>query len=94
MPELPDVEVYASYSSLSAHISDARIGATEDDDVHEPPFPDTEEVTETTYGPLKVACELLAGQDLQQRQADIARGRYDERRQDADRGEQLEGQEE
>jgi 2'-hydroxyisoflavone reductase len=25
--------------------------------VHEPPFPDTEEVTDETYGPLKVACE-------------------------------------
>jgi 2'-hydroxyisoflavone reductase len=52
-----DVDVYAYYSSLSAHVDDARIGATEDDDVHKPPFPDTEEITEFTYGPLKVACE-------------------------------------
>lgn len=61
----PDVEVYAYYSSLSAHISDARIGATEDDDVYGPPFPATEDVTETTYGPLKVACEqeVIAGFD-------------------------------
>lgn len=54
---LGDVGVYAYYSSLSAHVDDARIGAAEDDDVHQPPFPDTEEVTELTYGPLKVACE-------------------------------------
>lgn len=52
-----DVGVYAYYSSLSAHVDEARIGATEEDDVHQPPFPDTEEVTEETYGPLKVACE-------------------------------------
>ena len=30
---------------------------TEASPLHEPPFPETEEVTETTYGPLKVACE-------------------------------------
>lgn len=53
----PDVGVYALYSSLSAHLDEARIGATEDDDVHQPPFPDTEDVTEITYGPLKAACE-------------------------------------
>lgn len=53
----PDVGVYALYSSLSAHLDEARIGATEDDDVHQPPFPATEDVTEATYGPLKVACE-------------------------------------
>ncbi len=53
----PHAGLYAFYSSLSAHLDEARIGATEDDDVHQPPFPDTEDVTETTYGPLKVACE-------------------------------------
>ncbi|HTG46424.1 MAG TPA: NAD-dependent epimerase/dehydratase family protein [Actinomycetota bacterium] len=44
-------------SSLSAHIDDVRAGATEDDDVYGPPFPETEEVTYETYGPLKVASE-------------------------------------
>lgn len=53
----PDVERYAFVSSLSAHRDDARAGATEDDDVHEPPFPDTEDITWRTYGPLKVASE-------------------------------------
>ena len=27
--------------------------------MHEPPFPDTEDVTDETYGPLKVACERV-----------------------------------
>jgi 2'-hydroxyisoflavone reductase len=48
---------YVFISSLSAHRFDARAGATEDDDVWEPPFPDTEEIGWETYGPLKVACE-------------------------------------
>ena len=34
-----------------------RPGANEDSPIFEPPFPDTEEVTDETYGPLKVACE-------------------------------------
>ena len=45
-------------SSLSAHRDDVRPDATEDDDVYEPPFPDTEEIREDTYGPLKVASEV------------------------------------
>jgi 2'-hydroxyisoflavone reductase len=52
-----DAAVYAFVSSLSAHTEDVRVGATEDDDVHRPPFPDTEDITWETYGPLKVACE-------------------------------------
>ncbi len=48
---------YAFISSVSAHREDARAGATEDDDIYQPPFPDTEEITWETYGPLKVACE-------------------------------------
>ena len=48
---------YVLISSVSAHREDARAGATEDDDVHRPPFPDTEEITWQTYGPLKVASE-------------------------------------
>jgi 2'-hydroxyisoflavone reductase len=54
---LPDVGRYVFISSVSAHREDARAGATEDDDVHQPPFPDTEEITWQTYGPLKVASE-------------------------------------
>jgi 2'-hydroxyisoflavone reductase len=54
---LPDVGRYVFVSSLSAHREGARAHATEDDDVHEPPFPDTEQITWETYGPLKVASE-------------------------------------
>lgn len=52
-----DTGRYLFVSSLSAHIDAVRAGATEDDDVYEPPFPQTEEVTNETYGPLKVASE-------------------------------------
>src|SRR3954470_8119609 len=48
---------YVFISSVSAHRESARPGAAEDDDVYGPPFPDTEEVTWETYGPLKVASE-------------------------------------
>jgi 2'-hydroxyisoflavone reductase len=53
----PHAGLYVFVSSLSAHRDDVRSGATEDDDVHRPPFPETEEINEETYGPLKVACE-------------------------------------
>jgi 2'-hydroxyisoflavone reductase len=52
-----DAGRYLFVSSLSAHRDDVRPGATEDDDVHQPPFPGTEEITDETYGPLKVASE-------------------------------------
>ncbi len=48
---------YVFISSVSAHREDVRAAATEDDDVYAPPFPETEEITWETYGPLKVACE-------------------------------------
>lgn len=48
---------YVFISSMSAHDENLRVGATETDDVYGPPFPDTEEITWETYGPLKVACE-------------------------------------
>ena len=51
---------YAFVSSLSVHPDDLPVGATEDTPVHPPPYPDTEDVTDLTYGPLKVACELEA----------------------------------
>jgi nucleoside-diphosphate-sugar epimerase len=59
---LPDGR-YVFISSVSAHLEDARAGATEDDDVHRPPFPDTEEITWQTYGPLKVASERVLEAD-------------------------------
>jgi 2'-hydroxyisoflavone reductase len=55
---LADTGRYVFISSVSAHRENARAGATENDDVHAPPFPDTEEITWETYGPLKVASEL------------------------------------
>src|SRR5919106_5508829 len=48
---------YTLVSSLSVHPDDLPVGATEDTVTHPPPYPDTEDVTEETYGPLKVACE-------------------------------------
>ncbi|MEX1263511.1 MAG: epimerase [Actinomycetota bacterium] len=48
---------YGFISSLSAHPEDLPPGANEDSPIFEAPFPDTEDVTDETYGPLKVACE-------------------------------------
>jgi 2'-hydroxyisoflavone reductase len=48
---------YALVSSLSVHPDDLPVGATEDTATYPPPYPDAEEVTDETYGPLKVACE-------------------------------------
>jgi 2'-hydroxyisoflavone reductase len=52
---------YALVSSLSVHPDDLPVGANEETPTFGPPFPDTEEVTDETYGPLKVATELEAG---------------------------------
>jgi 2'-hydroxyisoflavone reductase len=49
---------YTFVSSLSAYPDDVPPGATEETPSHGPPFPETEEVTGESYGPLKVACEL------------------------------------
>ena len=51
---------YTLVSSLSVHPDDLPVGATEDTSTYPPPFPDTEDVTDETYGPLKVACEAEA----------------------------------
>ena len=51
---------YTFVSSLSVHPDDLPIGATEETPTHGPPFPRSEEVTDQTYGPLKVATELEA----------------------------------
>jgi 2'-hydroxyisoflavone reductase len=48
---------YTFVSSLSVYPDDVAPGATEATPGHRPPFPDTEEITEESYGPLKVACE-------------------------------------
>ncbi len=52
------VGIYGYISSLSVLPDDAPPGWNEDTPTHQPPFPDTEEITNETYGPLKVACEL------------------------------------
>ena len=49
---------YTFVSSLSVYPDDVEPGATEGTPGHGPPFPDTEEITDDSYGPLKVACEL------------------------------------
>jgi 2'-hydroxyisoflavone reductase len=54
---LADSGWYGFVSSLSAHPEDLPPGADEDSPVFEPPFPETEGVTDETYGPLKAACE-------------------------------------
>jgi 2'-hydroxyisoflavone reductase len=51
---------YTLVSSLSVHPDDMPAGSTERTATHQPPFPQTEKVTEQTYGPLKVACEQVA----------------------------------
>jgi len=51
---------YTLVSSLSVHPDELPVGANEDTPTHPPPFPNTEDVTEETYGPLKVACEIEA----------------------------------
>jgi 2'-hydroxyisoflavone reductase len=51
---------YTLVSSLSVHPDDLPVGANEDTPTYQPPYPDTEDVTEETYGPLKVACEVEA----------------------------------
>lgn len=54
------VGTYGFVSSLSVLPDDAPPGANEDTPTHQPPFPQTEEITNESYGPLKVACEREA----------------------------------
>ena len=51
---------YTLVSSLSVHPDDLPVGATEETATHQPLYPDTEDVTDEAYGPLKVACEVEA----------------------------------
>ena len=54
------VEHYGFVSTLSVYPDEMPAGGTERSAVHPAPYPDTEEVDDQTYGPLKVACELEA----------------------------------
>ncbi|HEX6401522.1 MAG TPA: epimerase [Actinomycetota bacterium] len=51
---------YTYVSSLSVHPDDLPVGATEDTPLLPPAPPEVEEVTDETYGPLKVASEIEA----------------------------------
>jgi 2'-hydroxyisoflavone reductase len=51
---------YALVSTLGVHPDDMPVGYNEETATYQPPFPDTEEITGDTYGPLKVACEREA----------------------------------
>jgi nucleoside-diphosphate-sugar epimerase len=51
---------YGYISTLSVYPDDAPRGATEDTPTHAPPWPQTEDVTDGSYGPLKAACEEAA----------------------------------
>jgi 2'-hydroxyisoflavone reductase len=51
---------YTLVSTLSVHPDDMPAGSTEQAVTYQPPFPQTETVTDETYGPLKVACEYAA----------------------------------
>lgn len=51
---------YTYISSLSVYPDASIPGANEETATFAPPFPDTEDVTDTTYGPLKSACEREA----------------------------------
>jgi len=51
---------YILVSTLSVHPDDMPAGSTERAATHQPPFPQTETVTDQTYGPLKMACEHAA----------------------------------
>ncbi len=66
---------YLYISSISAYPDDMAPGTTEDSPTYEAPFPDTEDVTDATYGPLKVACERVV-QDVFADRATIVRPGY------------------
>lgn len=65
---------YGFVSSLSAHADGLGEGADEESAVYLPPFPETEDVTDLTYGPLKRACELVALEAFGERAAVIRPG--------------------
>lgn len=65
---------YGFVSSISAHVEGLPAGATEESGTFQPPFPDTEDVTEETYGPLKAACEQVVADAFGDRGAVIRPG--------------------
>jgi 2'-hydroxyisoflavone reductase len=69
-------DLYAFVSTLSVHADELPAGGNEDSPVHQPPFPDTEEVTGETYGPLKVACELAVTEEVGEDRAFVIRPGY------------------
>jgi 2'-hydroxyisoflavone reductase len=54
------VGTYGFVSSLSVLPDETPAGAHEETPTYQPPFPQTEEITNESYGPLKVACEREA----------------------------------
>ena len=50
---------YLFVSTTSVYADDAPPPVDEETPVHAPPYPETEDVTAETYGPLKVACEAV-----------------------------------
>lgn len=71
------VRRYVFVSTLSVHPDPMPAGADEDTPLHPAPYPDTEEVTGETYGPLKVACELAVREIFGERErATIVRPGY------------------
>jgi len=58
---------YTFVSTLSVHPDDVAPGADEDAPLFDPPAEGVEEITDETYGPLKVACELVVAAALPDR---------------------------
>ncbi|HUJ07875.1 MAG TPA: NAD-dependent epimerase/dehydratase family protein [Streptosporangiaceae bacterium] len=67
---------YVFISSVSAYATTVGRGYTEDAALAEPPDPDTEEITEQTYGGLKVACERAAAENYGDAGLTIVRPTY------------------
>ena len=65
---------YGFVSSISAHVEGLPAGATEESGTFQSPFPDTEDVTEETYGPLKSACEQVVADAFGDRGAVVRPG--------------------
>ena len=60
------VQSYTFISTLSVYPDDAPAGCDEGTPTHQPPFPDTEEITDESYGPLKLYIddEVVAEQEI------------------------------
>jgi 2'-hydroxyisoflavone reductase len=71
---LQDSGQYTFISSISAYKEGFPAGSSEDMPVHGPPFPETDQVTGETYGPLKVACEQQVQQVFGDRAAIVRPG--------------------